>query len=252
MGKVLDEGVLFQDHLSGAKHLLTPEVSIQMQLDMESDILMSFDDCIFAGEDNATNIRSVELTTKWAIISKETFEKKNSKDKRLLFGIVQGGKDLKLRKRSAEELIEIGFDGYGYGGWTSDDNGMLFDVFEYTVDQLPIEKPRYLMGLGTPEDIKKAFKLGYDMFDCVIPTRNARHGMLFTSEGILRIKNSKLKNDFKTVDPECDCKLCKNYTRGYLHHLFKVGEPLGQRLATIHNLRFYTRMMEELREGVAI
>lgn len=250
MGKVLDEGVLFYDHLSGNKHLLTPEKSIQMQYDMNSDILMCFDDCIFAGEDKATNIRSVELTTKWAKLSKETFEKINKEKGRLLFGIVQGGKDFDLRKRSAEELKEIGFDGYGYGGWTSDNTGMLFAVFEYSVNQLPEDKPRYLMGVGTPDDIKRAFEMGYDMFDCVIPTRNARHGLLYTSEGEIRIKNSKFRNDFKPLDSNCDCKLCTNYTRAYLNHLFKVQEPLGQRLATIHNLSFYTRMMEGLREGV--
>ncbi|MCA9382662.1 tRNA-guanine transglycosylase, partial [Candidatus Dojkabacteria bacterium] len=166
-------------------------------------------------------------------------------------GIVQGGKDLDLRKRSAEELMEVDFDGYGYGGWTSDEDGsMLFEVFDFTAKLLPENKPRYLMGLGTPDDIRKAVEMGYDMFDCVIPTRNARHGSLFTSEGIVKINNNKYKLDKTPLDPNCDCYTCKNFTKGYLAHLFRVKEPLGYRLATLHNLRFYMKTMQEIREEI--
>lgn len=254
MGVVLDNGVLFYDHITGAEHLLTPQLSIEMQFEMGSDILMSFDDCIFAGEDENVNKRSVELTTKWGKISKETFENltKDLKEKPMLFGIVQGGRNLELRKKSAEELIEIDFDGYGYGGWTSDENGnMLFEVFDFTVNLIPENKPRYLMGLGTPDDIRQAVQMGYDMFDCVIPTRNARHGSLFTSEGIVKIKNKKYNLDKTTLDPNCDCYTCKNFSKGYLNHLFRVKEPLGYRLATLHNLRFYMKTMQEIRDEIS-
>lgn len=215
---------------------------------------MSFDDCIFAGEDENVNRRSVELTTKWGKVSKETFDNltKDLQKKPMLFGIVQGGRNLELRKRSAIELTDIDYDGYGYGGWTSDENGdMLFDVFDFTVDLMPEDKPRYLMGLGTPDDIRQAVQMGYDMFDCVIPTRNARHGSLFTSEGIIKIKNGGYKTDATPLDPECDCHTCTNFTRGYLNHLFRVKEPLGYRLATIHNLRYYMKTMQEIRDEIS-
>ncbi len=243
MGKVLDNGVKFRDHISGDEHFLTPQKAIDIQLTLDSDILMVLDYPVSPNANKKDNLYSISRTTAWAKISKDTFVKDERSRDKILYGIIQGANDKDLRKKSFEELEQIGFGGYGFGGVPLYD-----DVVEYTADLIPDSKLRYMMGSGTPDDIKKYVAMGYDLFDCVVPTRNARHGLLYTSEGEMRITNAKFKFDKKPVDEKCDCELCTTYSRSYLHHLFKIKEPLGRRLATIHNLRFYVKMMEEMRK----
>ncbi len=274
--KISDAGVEFRDPVNGDKYFLTPEKSIEIQLALGSDIIMVLDECpAFPCTREQAEV-AVRRTTDWAKRCKKYFElkTKNHKlktDKPLLFGIVQGGIYKDLRERSAKELLNIGFsaqggpasgwDGYAIGGVAvGEPRKYLKTVLEATLPLLPEDKPRYLMGLGKPEEIVSAVNAGIDMFDCVIPTREARHGRLykFSSTNFqfskkkfyetLQINNSKFAKDFSPIDKKCACYTCQNYSRAYLHHLFKVGEPLSLRLATIHNLRFYLGLMEELRK----
>lgn len=265
--KISDAGAEFRDPIGGKKYFLTPEKSIEIQLALGSDIIMVLDECPAYPATREQVEKAVARTTAWAARCKKYFDKKIGQQKKrpLLFGIVQGGIYKDLRQQSARELLEIGFDGYAIGGVAvGEPREYLKKVLAATLPLLPENKPRYLMGLGKPEEIVAAVGAGIDMFDCVIPTREARHGKLYKFKShpstLLRVKfperkfyealqitNAKFAKDFKPIDSSCDCYACQNYTRAYLNHLFKVGEPLALRLATIHNLRFYLELMENLR-----
>ncbi|MEW6407716.1 MAG: tRNA guanosine(34) transglycosylase Tgt [Patescibacteria group bacterium] len=277
--KITERGVEFRSDLDGRKYLLTPEKSIEMQMSLGSDIVMVLDECVEYPASREYVKNSIELTTRWAERCKKHFDSLTTKRYPLnaIFGIVQGGVYKDLRKKSAQDLMKIGFDGYAIGGLAvGEPRERLWEIVKYVCGILPKEKPRYLMGVGMPEDIVRAVNLGCDMFDCVIPTRNARHAEIFilndrSSEmskanfaqndnkfrsaqfvtpdfyKIIHILNSEYKNKFEPVDKNCDCFTCQNYTLAYLHHLFRSGDFLGQRLATIHNIKFYLELMEKLR-----
>lgn len=264
--KLSEEGVHFSDAENGSRYFLSPEISIDIQLDLGSDIIMVLDECPPYPCTEEYALVSLERTTRWAKRAKEHFEKKVAENaekyaagRPLLFAIVQGSVYEDLRVMSAKQLVEIGFDGYAIGGVAvGEPRETLPDILAWTVPHLPEDKPRYLMGLGRPEELVNAVNAGMDMFDCVIPTREGRHGRLFlwnneTLDGggdfydTINIKNERHAEDFSPVDPGCDCVLCARYTRAYLRHLFIVGEPLAGRLASLHNLRFYMRLMERLR-----
>lgn len=242
--KISEEGVSFKSPIDGADVFLSPEKSMQIQRDLGSDIVMAFDECTkFPSTHDEARI-SMELSMDWAKRSKVT----HGDSKNALFGIIQGGIYPDLRDRSLKELLTIGFDGYAIGGLAvGEPKPEMFKILDHLTSQMPEDKPRYLMGVGTPEDLIEAVSHGVDMFDCVLPTRNARNGHLFTSQGIVRIRNSAYKNDLTPLDPNCDCYTCKNYTRAYLHHLDKCQEILGLRLNTMHNLYFYQKLMRNLR-----
>ncbi len=264
--KMTEKGVYFTDHENGNKYFMKPEDSIQIQLDLDSDIIMCLDECPPYPCSYQEAKKSLELTTRWAKRCKEYFVKKNrnNKKKPLLFGIVQGSNYQDLRIKSAQELVDIGFDGYAIGGVAvGEPREKLAEILEWTLPNLPEDKPRYLMGLGRPEEIVRGFLSGVDMFDCVIPTREGRHGRLFIwkddpskmkldQEGnfykSINFKRSEFKSDLNPVDKFCDCYLCKNFSRAYLRHLFDVKEPLAARLASIHNLTFYFKLIEKLRK----
>ena len=258
--KITEEGVVFRNHLNGDRILLTPEKSIQMQKIIGSDIAMVLDECVDANRDYKYFRKSIDLTLRWAERSKKEFEKIDTitGKKQQLFGIIQGGPFEDLRINSLNGLRNIGFDGYAIGGVSVGENrDDKYKVIRVLADLIPSDKPRYLMGLGMPEEIIEGVKNGVDIFDCVIPTRNARHGHLFTnfkmnslddfSYDIIRIKNAKYKDDFTPLDENCSCYTCKTYTKAYLHHLLNVNEILGMRLMSLHNLRFYLNIMEEIR-----
>ncbi|MCX6790960.1 MAG: tRNA guanosine(34) transglycosylase Tgt [Candidatus Gribaldobacteria bacterium] len=263
--KITDEGVEFKSPYDGASIFFSPEVVIDAQKKIGSDILMVLDECPSFIKDKSVIERAVERTTLWAKRSRVYFKKSFRAKKPLLFGIVQGGIFKDLREKSAQDLVKIGFDGYAIGGLClGEDNQETKKVLSWLSDILPSDKPRYQMGTGFPEQIVQAVKLGVDMFDCVLPTRNARHGELFVfkrnhkSEINLdknfyekvKIGNSQFKNDFKSLDKFCACYFCKNFTKAYLNHLFRVGEPLYQRLASLHNLRFYFELMEKIKDDI--
>lgn len=252
-GSIDREGMTFQSPLDGSTHLLTPEQSQEVQFELGSDIKMAFDDCIHADQAAARNLESVELTTFWSGRARQRFDELSGSTGQVssLYAIVQGGNDKALRRKSFGELSTIGFDGYAYGGWPIDGEGeLLEDILGYTANLFPLDKPRYAMGVGTPSDMIHCAALGYDLFDCVLPTRNARHGSLFTSEGVLRIKKAEYKQSDLPIDPTCECSTCVNYSRAYLRHLFNVGEALAQSLCTIHNLTYYASLMEKIRESI--
>jgi queuine tRNA-ribosyltransferase len=246
--KLKDEGVEFRSHLSGEKIFLTPEKAVEIQQKLGSDIIMVLDECPAADKDRGYVEKSLGLTTRWAARCKEALPEGS---KSLLFGIVQGGMHPDLRERSAKELVEIGFDGYAIGGLSvGEENSVMYEMIAATIPHLPEDKPRYLMGVGTPKDILEAVERGIDMFDCVLPTRNARHGHLFTSQGTIRIKNEQHKEDFSPLDPNCECYTCKNFTKAYLRHLFIAGEVLSLRLNTLHNVAYYQKLMADIREAI--
>lgn len=259
MRKLDEQGVTFRSHIDGGETILTPEDSIKAQITFGSDIAMALDECIPYPSEYSYVKDSVELTTRWALRCKEEFNNVKSKNK--LFGIVQGSIYEDLRKKSAKDLIKIGFDGYAIGGLAvGEPEDKKLEVLDYTTPHLPEGKPRYLMGEGTPQGILEAIKRGMDMFDCVIPTRNARHGLLYTDLNLsglekiefksVRIKNEKYKEDLSSLDSRCNCHTCENYSKAYLRHLFMMGDYLGQRLATIHNISFYMKMMQKIRENI--
>ena len=245
---ICEEGVHFKSHLNGEKLLLTPEKSIQIQNKLDSDIAMSFDECPPASASYEYLKNSVERTLRWAVRGKEVFDN----PRQSLFGIVQGGPHEELRKFSAIETVKIGFDGYAIGGVANDDESKedMYKAIDYSMPYLPEDKPRYLMGVGDPIDIFEGVERGVDMFDCVHPTRLARHGHAFTKYGKINMKNAKYKDDFTPVDVNCDCECCKNYSKAYIRHLLVADETLGQRLLSIHNLRFLIRIMEGIRESI--
>ena len=248
MRKLSEEGVKFASPINGEKLLLTPEVSMQIQRVLNSDIVMIFDECTPYPADHATAQVSMELSLRWAERSKTA----HTDNQNALFGIVQGGMYEDLRERSLSELTNISFDGYAIGGLSvGEPKADMARILAHTAPLLPSDKPRYLMGVGTPVDIVQAVQQGIDMFDCVLPTRNARHGVLYTHEGVLHIKNATHRHNPAPLSETCDCYTCSHFSRAYLHHLHRIGEPLGARLNSIHNLHFYQDLMRGLREAIA-
>ena len=252
--KISEEGVKFSNPINGSKLFLTPEISMQIQRTLNSDIVMVLDECTpykINGRPatEAEAAASMRMSLRWAKRSKDAFEALENPN--ALFGIVQGGMFEHLREESLEGLKEIGFHGYALGGLSvGEPKEEMLRILEEVAWKLPEDRPRYLMGVGTPEDLVDGVSRGIDMFDCVMPTRNARNGWLFTRFGDVKIKNSRYRNDLKPLDPSCSCYTCRNFTRSYLHHLHKVGEILGARLNTIHNLHFYLQIMEEMRTAL--
>jgi queuine tRNA-ribosyltransferase len=280
--KVTEEGVTFRSHLDGSSHFFSPESAMEAQIGLGADIIMAFDECTEHPADQARTRASMELTLRWAARSKKYFEEhkgevpwgRESETSTLaaksatrmgqppslagdatqsLFGIVQGGMDRALRRESAERTIEIGFPGYAIGGLSvGEPRELTREIVESTLEHLPKDKPRYLMGVGTPDEIVEYASLGVDMMDCVLPTRAARHGLLFTSEGKISIKQARYAQDPGPLDPNCPCRVCSRYSRAYLRHLFASNEVLAQVLNTIHNLSFYLDTMRRVRHSISL
>lgn len=241
------EGITFQSHIDGSRHFLSPNRVIEIQESLGSDIMMCLDDCTPYPATREETLKSLKLTTQWARRCQEA--KKTSKQS--LFGIVQGGMFLDLREQSVADLTELDFDGYAIGGLSiGEDKETMYDIIEKTAPTLPSEKPRYLMGVGTPEEILLAVQMGIDMFDCVLPTRNARNGLFFTRFGKMTIKNARYAKDPRPIDQKCRCYTCRHYSRAYLRHLFTAREILAYRLNTIHNLFYYTEFMALIRQAI--
>jgi queuine tRNA-ribosyltransferase len=283
--KVTEEGVTFRSHLDGGSHFFSPESAMASQIGLGADLIMAFDECTEYPADRARAQASTELTLRWAERSKKYFEehkyevpwrggcqpsavshppnqiprfarndkKEEGQETQALFGIVQGGMDLELRKESALRTIEIGFPGYAIGGLSvGEPRALTREVVEATLEHLPADNPRYLMGVGTPEEIVEYARLGVDMMDCVLPTRAARHGLLFTSEGRVSIKQARYAQDQGALDPNCGCRVCQRYSRAYLRHLYASNEVLAQVLNTIHNLSFYLDTMRRVRHSIRL
>jgi queuine tRNA-ribosyltransferase len=289
--KVTEEGVTFRSHLDGSSHFFSPESAMEAQIGLGADIIMAFDECTEYPADRARTKASMELTLRWAERSKKYFEEhkqevpwrtvvsgqgsvisENQKREtgncaqtdhwplttdhcltQSLFGIVQGGMDLTLRKESAERTVEIGFPGYAIGGLSvGEPRERTREIIEATLQYLPADKPRYVMGVGTPEEIVEYAGLGVDMMDCVLPTRAARHGLLFTSEGKVSIKQARYAQDAAPLDPNCGCRVCQRYSRAYLRHLYASNEVLAQVLNTLHNLSFYLDTMRRVRHSIQL
>jgi queuine tRNA-ribosyltransferase len=259
--KVEEEGVHFRSHLDGSSHMLTPEKAVDIQAQLGSDIAMVLDECPALPATDETIRAAVDLTGRWARRCRERFLAIRNGDVKDVvatnpgqaqFGILQGGTSRELRARSAELTLAVGFEGYAIGGLSvGEPNEEMYGVVEATAPLLPEDRPRYLMGVGTPIDIVEAVARGIDMFDCVLPTRNARNGQLFTSEGTLNIKNARYAEDDGPPDPACNCPVCRRYSRAYLRHLFLAGEITGSALNTLHNLYFYLDTMRRIRESVS-
>ena len=244
---IIEEGVKFKSHLDGTNLLLTPELSIQIQNKLDSDIAMSFDECIPYPATYEYTKQSTERTLRWAARGKKVHNNPNQS----LFGIVQGGEYEDLRRFSAEETVKMDFDGYSIGGTSvGETKDTMYKMIDYAIKYLPEDKPRYLMGVGEPIDLLEGVERGVDMFDCVLPTRLARHGNVFTRNGRINIRNNKYKDDFTCIEDSCDCYACKNYTKAYIRHLIVANETFGARLLSIHNIRFLVKMMEEIRESI--
>ena len=247
MRKISPEGVTFKSPINGDTCFLSPEKSMAIQKKLRSDIAMIFDECTPYPATFEEAEKSMVLSKNWAYRSKEAF----MGSKNALFGIVQGGMHEELRLNSLKTLTEINFDGYAIGGLSvGEPKDEMHKVVNFIAPKMPKNKPRYLMGVGTPEDLINSIDKGVDMFDCVMPTRNARNGWLFTRYGDIKIKNAQYRDDLQPIDANCNCYTCKNFSRAYLHHLYKIGEMLGSRLNTIHNLFFYRQMMVEIREAI--
>ena len=245
--KISEEGVKFQSPVNGDRCFLTPEESMRIQKVLNSDIVMIFDECTPYPADEKTAAESMRMSLRWAERSKKSHEGNSN----ALFGIVQGGMFEKLRDESMTELMNIGFDGFAIGGLSvGEPKEDMLRILQHTAPQLPADKPRYLMGVGTPEDLVDGVKHGIDMFDCVMPTRNARNGMLFTRYGNIKIKNAQYRLDLRPLDERCGCYTCRNFTRAYLHHLHRINEILGARLNTIHNLYYYQELMAAIRNAI--
>ena len=251
--KIKKESVEFQSHLDGSRHIFTPEKVIEIQGALGSDIMMPLDECVHYPASRDYVEKSLEITTDWARRSKESFSRPQSAvhSRRFLFGIVQGSSYLDLRKQAAESLLEMGFDGYAIGGVSGGEpQALIHEITEYTAGLLPDDRPRYLMGVGTPHDMLEGIAMGIDMFDCVVPTRNGRNGQAFTWNGELQLRNASVKEDLAPIDPGCGCYTCKTYTRAYIRHLFNAGELLGLRLVSLHNIHFYVKLIEASREAI--
>jgi len=284
--KVTEDGVTFRSHLDGSSHFFSPESAMQAQIGLGADIIMAFDECTEYPAERERMQASMEMTARWAVRSKKYFEEHrnevpwnqrpvpstqdlqacrrlpgqpgavvptSSEQTQALFGIVQGGMDRELRKESAERTIETGFPGYAIGGLSvGEPRELTREIVESTLEYLPADKPRYLMGVGTPEEIVEYAKLGVDMMDCVLPTRAARHGLLFTSEGRISIKQVRYAQDAGPLDPNCHCQVCRRYSRAYLRHLYASNEVLAQVLNTVHNLSFYLDTMRRVRHSIQL
>jgi queuine tRNA-ribosyltransferase len=270
--KVDEEGVTFRSHLDGSSHFFSPESAIEAQIGLGADIIMAFDECTEYPADRARARSSMELTLRWAERSKRYFELHQHevpwgghrreadapvgdepRGRQALFGIVQGGMDSALRKESAERTLEIGFPGYAIGGLSvGEPRPLTREIVAATIEHLPVDCPRYLMGVGTPQEIREYANLGIDMMDCVLPTRAARHGLLFTSEGKVSIKQARHAADEGPLDPNCGCRVCARYSRAYLRHLYASNEVLAQVLNTVHNLSFYLDTMRGVRHSIAL
>ncbi len=247
MRKITEEGVTFRSPVNGSKVFLTPERSMEVQRSLGSDIVMIFDECTPHPATHKEAKESMELSLRWAKRSRDAHGTSPS----ALFGIIQGGMYEDLRMQSIAGLCDIGFDGLAIGGLSvGEPKEEMFKVLNFLAHKMPADKPRYLMGVGTPSDLVEGVRKGVDMFDCVMPTRNARNGHLFTSQGVLKIRNAKHKLSMQPLDPNCDCYTCKNHTRSYLHHLDKCKEILGSTLNTIHNLRYYQKVMADIRQAL--
>ncbi len=239
-----EKGVEFRSHLDGAKHFISPEKSMEIQMDLGSDIIMAFDECLKYPAEEKEIRRSMDITYKWLLRSKAAMTRPES----LLFGIVQGGLSLKHRRESLEQITSVDLPGYALGGFSvGEPIHLIHELLPDVAPKMPGHKPRYLMGVGTPYDLIKAVDAGIDMFDCVMPTRVARNGTIYTWNGKVSIKRAEYKEDPNPLDPECDCYTCSNYSKAYLRHLFLSGEILGSRLNTIHNIHFYMKVMEKAR-----
>ncbi len=244
---ITEEGVAFRSTIDGSEHFISPERSIEIQNALGADIIMAFDECPALPNAYDYLKNSMEMTLRWAARCKEAHRNSDQ----LLFGIVQGGMERDLRQTSVAETVSIGFPGYAIGGLSvGEEKNLMYETLAYTAPLLPAEKPRYLMGVGTPEDLVYGVRCGIDMFDCVMPTRNARNGSLFTTGGIVRIRNSKYSRDFGPLDTECTCYTCQNFTRAYLRHLHVENEILGSQLHTLHNLHFYVSLMRGIRRAI--
>ncbi len=285
--KITEDGVTFRSHLDGSSHFFSPESAMEAQIGLGADIIMAFDECTEYPADEARTRASMEMTARWAARSKNYFEqhkqkvpwkavssvecqiasdsdsqgtkpetrnlKPEAEATQALFGIVQGGMDRALRKESAERTVEIGFPGYAIGGLSvGEPRELTREIVESTIEHLPKDKPRYLMGVGTPEEIAEYARLGVDMMDCVLPTRAARHGLLFTSEGKVSIKQARYAQDKGPLDPNCGCRVCRRYSRAYLRHLYASNELLAQVLNSIHNLAYYLDTMERVRHSISL
>ena len=249
MRKITEEGVSFRSPKDGSSIFMGPEESMQIQKKLGSDIVMIFDDCTPYPAEKSEVDQSMQLSLRWA--KRSLMEHQRLKNKNALFGIIQGGMHKDLRLQSAESLIEMNFDGYAIGGLSvGEPKEEMMKVLDFLPEQMPTDKPRYLMGVGTPLDLVEGVAMGVDMFDCVMPSRNARNGYLFTSEGVVKIRNAKYKLDTAPLDPNCSCNTCKNYSRSYLHHLQKTNEILGSRLNTFHNLYYYQDLMRSIRKAI--
>jgi queuine tRNA-ribosyltransferase len=254
--KTTEEGVTFKSHLDGSKHLISPEKSMEIQLALGSDIIMAFDECTPYPATPKQVADSLALTTRWAKRSLDEFNRrtgslKGESETSALFGIIQGGMYLEMREKSANSLFELDLPGYAIGGLSvGEEKGYTYDVTEYIAPLMPKNKPRYLMGVGTPEDLVECVARGVDMFDCVMPSRNARNGQLFTSKGKVNIKNLKYAKDERPLDEECTCSTCKRYSRAYLRHLYHSKEILSSILCTQHNIHFYLDTMKKIRQSI--
>ena len=247
--QITPDGVNFQSPIDGNKLFLSPEKSMEIQTVLNSDIAMIFDECTPYPASYAVARESMELSLRWAERSRVEFDRRGNKN--ALFAIVQGGMHQDLRQQSLSELENIGFDGVAIGGLSvGEPKEEMYKMLDHLADMLPQNKPHYLMGVGTPEDLVYGVKNGIDMFDCVMPTRNARNGWLFTRFGDIKIKNAAYKDDTQPLDSSCSCYTCQNFSRAYLHHLFKIGEILGSRLNTVHNVHYYLTLMSEMREAI--
>jgi queuine tRNA-ribosyltransferase len=245
--EITPDGVMFRSHNDGSKHFLSPQKAIEIQEALGADIMMCLDECTPYPATFPQTEKSLALTVRWA----ELCRKAKSSDEQALFGILQGGTYLDLRKQAAAQMIPFDFDGYALGGVSvGEPKEIMYEITDSITPLLPVNKPRYLMGVGTPEDIVFGVSCGIDMFDCVIPTRCARHGLLFTNSEKIVIKNSRWREDSNPLDETCDCYTCKNYSRAYLRHLYVAGEILAMVLNTIHNVRYYMRLMEQIRAAL--
>lgn len=243
-----EKGVTFRSHLDGSKHFIGPETSIKIQNALGADIIMAFDECIPYPADYEYTKASTERTTRWARRCQEA----HNNPKQTLFGIVQGGMYEELREKSAKDLVSLDFEGYAIGGLSvGEPKDLMYKMLDHTTDFLPEEKPRYLMGVGSPDDIFEGVQSGIDMFDCVMPSRIARNGTVYTKKGRLTVRNASYARDFTPLDPYCDCYVCRNYTRAYIRHLINVNEVLGIRLTTFHNMYFMLRLMEKIRKAIS-
>lgn len=251
--KMTEEGVAFQSHIDGSKHMLSPERSMEIQRLLGSDIVMAFDECTPFPASEEVAAKSMELSMRWAKRSRDGFDSGSEHANRsALFGIQQGSMFKDLRQQSTDNLLDIGFDGYAIGGLAvGEGQEIMFNTLNYATPMLPEAKPRYLMGVGKPDDIIGAVLRGVDMFDCVLPTRSARTGQAFTSHGAVNMKNARHKDDARPIDENCACQTCKTYSRGYLHHLVRSNEILGPMLMSIHNVTFYQNLMQNLRDAIS-